>query len=262
MSSTIDNNSPTPVPPPPPPPEGPAAEPGSSSFDRMAGVIMSPAETFESVARRPDWVTPLLVILSIALLAGILIATRVDFRSLARESMEMNPRTAEIPADRVESMVGFTATTMRISTYLNPILQAIALLLVASVLQISFRLFGGDTTFKQAFSVTLYSWIPRVIKGLIGLVVLFSKSDLGIFDLQNPVMSNLGFLSDPKSNPLLYAVLSSVDLFAIWSVVLLTIGFSVASRLSRGKSAAIVFGWWIVVNLFSLIGPALQMLRR
>jgi hypothetical protein len=223
---------------------------------------MSPAETIESIRRRPDWGVPLTVILSIALLAGILISTRVDFRSLARETMEMNPRTAELPADRVESMVGFTATTMRISTYLNPFIQAIALLIVAAVLQVSFRLFGGDTTFRQAFSVTLYSWIPRVIKGVVGLAVLFSKSDLGIFDLQNPVMSNLGFLGDPKANPLLYAVLSSVDLFAIWSVILLVIGFSVASRLSRGKSAAIVFSWWIAINLFSLIGPALQMLRR
>jgi hypothetical protein len=260
MSSSNETDFPASVPPPPEPPA--PAEPKPNSFERIAGVIMSPAETFESIRLRPDWVVPLAIIVSLALVSGILVSTRVDFRSLAREAMEMNPRTADIPADRLDSMVNFTAMTMRVSSYLNPFLQAIALLLVAAVLQVSFRLFGHDATFRQAFSTTLYAWMPRLIKGCVALAVIFSKSDLGIFDLQNPVMSNLGFLADPKTNPLLYAVFSSVDLFSIWSVILLVIGFGVITRASRGKSAAIVIGWWVVVNLFSLIGPAMQMLRR
>lgn len=255
MTSTIDSNPPASAPP-------PSAEPKPSSFDRFIGVLMSPRETFESIARRPGWGVPLIVILVLSLVTAILIATRVDFNSVAREAMDMNPNMSQMPADRVETAVKFTAATMKIGTYASPVLFAGALVIIAAVLMFSFRLFAGEGNFQQALSVTLYSWVPRLIKSIVGTIVLFTKQDIGIYDLQNPVMSNLGFLADPKSNPLLYGLCSSFDLFTLWSLVLMIIGFSVISKVSRGKSAGIVVGWWIVVNLFSLIGPAMQMMRR
>jgi hypothetical protein len=42
-----------------------------------------------------------------------------------------------------------------------------------------------------------------------------------------------------------------IDLFEIWSIVLTVIGVSVVAKVSKGKAAAVVVGWWI---LFILIG--------
>lgn len=253
MTSTIDSDTPSASVP---------AEPKPNGFQRIAGVIVAPVDTFLSIARRPDWVVPFLAIAILSLASGILIATKVDFNALAHEAMEMNPNTAQIPADRLESSIKFTAAIMKVSAYANPLLMALALVIVAAVLMVSLRLFAGEITFLQAFSVTLYAWMPRLVKQIIGTIVIFSRNEVSILDLQNPVVSNLGFLADPKTNPVLYAIASSVDLFAIWSVILMIIGLAIASRLSRGRSAAIVVGWWVVINLLSLIGPAMQMMRK
>jgi hypothetical protein len=243
---------------PAPPSEG---TPKPDSFQRIVGVLMAPNETFASIARQPDWVVPLVIILVVSLLTGVLIAQHVNFNDLAREAMEMNPRTAQLPSDRVDTMVRFTAGMMKVSAYASPFLSIVILLVVAGAMLLTFRMFGGEGNFKQAFSATTYGWYPRLIKGILGGAVILSRKSISIFDLQNPLLSNLGFLFDPKSNPLPYALASSVDLFTIWSVVLLLIGFSALSRLSRARSAAIVVGWWIIVNLFALIGPAMQSLR-
>jgi len=77
-------------------------------------------------------------------------------------------------------------------------------------------------------------------------------------DLQNPLRSNLGFLFDPKLHPVAFAFTSSFDIFAIWSLILYIIGFSAISRLSRGKTAAVIIVLWIVVVMLTLIGPAFQ----
>lgn len=251
--STIDPRAPSaPVPPAPKP----------NPFQRIIGVFISPGETFASIARKPDWVIPVLIIVVISLVSGVLIAQRVDFTALAREAMEMNPQAASMPADRMETSVRFTAGMMKVSTYLSPFLSVIVLLIVSAVLQLVVRLFGGEGSFLQAFSTTTYAWYPRVVKGVLATVVILSRSSLSIFDLQNPLMSNLGFLFDPKTQPLQFALASSLDIFAIWSVILLIIGFSEVSRLSRAKSAVIVIGLWLVVNLLALIGPAMQTLRK
>jgi len=244
----------------PQPPSQPAAKP--NPFARIVGVLMSPGETFASIASRPDWVVPAAIILLLALAGSLLIATKVDFQALGREAIEMNPRAAEMSASQAESAAGMTAGIMRISTFLSPVLVLLALLVVSAILLVSFRAMGGEGDFRAAFAVTVYAWFPRVIKGLLGLIVLMSRQSISMLELQNPLMSNLGFLFDPRTKPLQFALASSIDIFTIWSVILLVIGFAAMARVSRAKSAAIVVGWWIVVNLVSLIGPAMQAMRR
>lgn len=255
---TIDSNPPASV----PPPDIPAVEPKPSFFDRLIGVIMAPGETFASIARRPDWVGPFLAIFILTLVSGILIGTRADFNSIARETMANNPRMENASADQIDSASKMTGAIMKVSSFVSPVFVVVVLLVVASILMVSFRLFAGDITWAQAWSITVWAWMPRVIKGIVAMIVMFTKSDIGMLDLQNPVMSNLGFLADPKTNLLAWTALSSIDLFAIWSVVLLIIGFSIASKLSRAKSATIVLAWWVLINLASLIGPAMQTMKK
>jgi len=76
------------------------------------------------------------------------------------------------------------------------------------------------------------------------------------------VKSNLGFLTDPKDHSILFAFLSSFDVFTIWTVVLLIIGFAIISRVSRAKSAAIVVAMWFVAIAIKLGFAALGTLGK
>ena len=42
-----------------------------------------------------------------------------------------------------------------------------------------------------------------------------------------------------------------IDIFEIWSVLLTTLGISIVAKVSRGKAAAAVIGWWLI---FVLVG--------
>jgi hypothetical protein len=81
-------------------------------------------------------------------------------------------------------------------------------------------------------------------------------------ELATILRSNLAFLTTMKANPLLFVLLSKLDIFTVWLLALFIIGFAFVAKFSKAKSAAIVIGLWIVVVLFSLIGPAIQMARR
>jgi hypothetical protein len=63
------------------------------------------------------------------------------------------------------------------------------------------------------------------------------------------VASNLGGLVDPTSSHFLYSVLSAIDIFNIWVLILTGIGYSCVTRVKRGTCMAVVFGWWVVVTL-------------
>jgi hypothetical protein len=230
--------------------------PTPNPVQRIIGVIFSPDVTMASIAKRPDWVLPLVLLLITSLAAGIIIAQHVDFVSATREAMEQNKN---MTPEQVDRALKFTAAIGKVLTYLSPVLSLIGLLVIAGVLLLAFRLFGGEGDIKQAFSVTCYASVPSIIKSVITLIVMLARG--GIVPVQQMatlIRTNLGFLADMKVNPMAFALYSSFDIFSVWFLALMIIGFAYVSRLSKAKSAGIIISLWFVVLLLKLIGPALQ----
>jgi hypothetical protein len=230
-------------------------EPKPNPFSRIVGVIVSPEATFQSIARRPDWVVPLVLWMLLSLISGALIVRKVDFAAAAREQIEQQKN---VPPEQVDRMVRMGVAVGKVIAYCAPIWTALIFVIVAGVLLITFRLFGGEGTFKQAFSVTLYGWVPKILQGIILLVILCIKPAVSAEGMRTLIRSNPGFLVDMKTNPMAFALLSSLDIFTIWTLVLLIIGFAIFTRASKAKSAAIIISWWIVIVLFKLIPAAIQ----
>jgi hypothetical protein len=239
----------------------PAAEPKPNSFARIFGALFSPDETFASIARRPTWVAPLLVLIVLSILSGFLLAPRVDWAAPAREAMEARRDVTPEQMDRAVRMGGAMG---KVIAYFGPLFLVIVMLIVAGILLLAFRMFGGEGTFGQAWAATLYANMPNVIKSIAVIVILVIRGTTQMSPMALPtlVRSNLAFLFDPKDNPMAFSLAANVDLFSIWVLVLLIIGFAHLARVSKGKSAAIVISLWIVKDLLSLIGPALQSLRK
>lgn len=232
--------------------------PKPNSFERIAGVFFSPTETFASIARQPNWGLPLVLMLVVSLISGIVIANRVDFTSAARDAIEQNKN---IPPDRVEGAVKMSVAIGKVASYCAPIFSVVGFLVIAGVLLLAFRLMGGEGNFKQAFSVSVYAWMPALLKSIITLAVLLTREGMGAEDLAIAVRSNLGFLVSMKSNPMAFAVLTSLDIFTIWVLILFSIGFAYVSHLSKAKSAAIVVTLWLVSVVFKLVPAAIRSLR-
>jgi hypothetical protein len=234
-----------------------AAAPATGTFQRIAGVIMSPASTFEDIARKPNIIGPLILSIVISIVATVLIVPRVDFMATYREALEAQGMT---PA-QMERPLRMAAAVGKSIAYFGPVIQLVAFAVIAGVLLVAFRMFGGEGDFKQAFSALLYAWVPLFIKNIAGTIVLLTRKTLTLTDLTNPLRSNLAFAVDMKSSPLLFSLLESLDVFKIWTLILLIVGFAAISRLSKARSAAIVITLWVFVVLAKVGGAAIGAAR-
>jgi hypothetical protein len=236
-------------------------EPKPNSFSRIAGVLFAPSETFASIVRRPDFVVPLVVIMVISLLTGILVAEKVDYKVLMRDQIESSPNASRIPSDMKEKQISIGAGVAKALTFFAPITSVVALVIIAAIFFAAFKVFGGEGDFMQGFSITVYAWIPQLIRAVLSIVPIMTKKSLTMNSLQNPVASNLGYFIDAKLHPVLAAFLGSLDLFTIWTLILITIGFATMSRFPRLKSALIVLSIWAIKIFFSVGMGALAALR-
>ena len=237
----------------------PAPAPKKNVFQRIAGVLFAPAETFEEIARRPDILAPLILLIVIGFGTTILMIPRMDFDSMVRQQMEQSGRQMS-DAD-MERATRMGAAFGKVMAYVSPVWTAIAYVVIAAVLLFVFRLMGGEGTFRQAFSATLYSFVPMAIYGIVMAIVVTARGSFDPTTAASLVKSNLSFLVDFSENRVLYALLSSIDLFSIWTVALLTFGFAALSRLTRAKSAVIVVSLWIFTIVVKLAFAALAASR-
>ena len=230
-------------------PPAPVAAPPKSSIERIIGALFSPDETFRDIAAKPDILIPLVIILVLSTIVGIVLAPRLEFDSLRTQMAAKNPNLAPEDIDRMVKMAGAIG---KVSSYASPILVACSFVIIAAVLLLAFRLFGGEGTFRQAFSITIYAWIPRVIQSVILTVIISIKGTADVNDVPTLVRSNPAVFVDMADHPVLFSFLSTFDLFTIWTVVLLIIGFAYMSRFTRARSATIILSIWAFITVVKL----------
>lgn len=247
----------------PPPPAVPQPAPEKSSgFGRLIGVLFSPDQTFASIARRPDFVVPLVLFLLFGIVGAIVFAQKADFVSAARAQMEER----HMSQDQMDRALKIQGSIAKVFTYASPIFTIIFFLAAAAILMLAYRVMGGEGEFLHYFSVFLYSWVPRFLQSCILTGVMAARADKTDVQLL-PVLvrSNLGFLADLKTQPVLFSLLSSLDVFTIWSIVLMIIGFAHVSKMSKGKSAGIMITLWgfvIAIKLgFAALGAMMARSR-
>lgn len=246
---------------PPAQPVAPAA-PTRNTFQRIAGVFFAPDETFADIARRPDILWPLIILTLVGFLTTAVIMPHLDMDAMVAQQAEMmqkkNPNMSD--AD-IERMGRITKTMGRISGWLGPLFIIIGYVVIALVLWGAFRVMGGDGDFLQSLSTTLYAYMPRMLLGgIIATVVILMRGTVNPMEMATVVKTNPAFLVDMKEQPLLFSLLSSFDVFVLWTLFLLSVGFSKVARVSKAKAAMIIVALWlvtVVVKLgFAAIGAA------
>lgn len=118
-------------------------------------------------------------------------------------------------------------------------------LLQGLIYNIFMPLLGGTGFYQYGVTVAVFAaWISTVGNFLKSILMRITKSPIIHFDL--------GVLMIGK-NTYLSRVLTHVDLFTIWGLIVAGVGLSVLYTVNRKKAMLFVFGIWIIyVLLFAL----------
>jgi len=243
--------SPEPAPGPPPlvmpsepPPLSKMSEPA-----RLAGVFFSPGKAFADIARRPRWWIP--VILSAILSTVYLNAftQRVGWESVIRPAMEKNQSTQNMPVQQREQLIRTTAGLYKYVGYWSILISLLSVFIIAVILMFLFdTMMSAGIGLKRMMAIVAYAFLPMMIYTALSMVVLFLK-DPDEFNLQNPLMFNVGAYLSTDAPAALRSLGSSIDLFSLWVIVLLAIGISAAAhKISFGKAlAGVALPWALYV---------------
>lgn len=232
-------------------PESPA---GLSTISRITNVFFAPSTTFSDLKRDPSWWVAWLLISVSLLTFALAIRQKVGFRQLVQNDIAASPaRSAQLekaPPESREQQLEIGGKIAAYIWYAMPILLMVIYSIVAAVLMGTFNFgLGTEVPFRLALAVVFYSFLPGIIKWLLGAILLFAGASTEGFDARNPLATNLGYFLNRVDHPVLNALGSSVDIFGIWIMILLGIGFASVSKAKRSTAIAVVATWYVVVTL-------------
>jgi hypothetical protein len=181
---------------------------------------------------------------------------QVGWERVAENQIRQNPKQEEAMASLTpEQRAGRMQVTAKIYRYTSFGSFAFILIFVAIFSLIYWASFnfglGAKTTFGQMFAVCMYAGLPRLLTGLLTIVTLLFGNSADSYDIKNPVGTNLAYFM-PDSGPALKAALSFFDVIGLWNLVLLVIGTAIVAKVSTGKAAAVIVGWWVFGLLISV----------
>ncbi len=235
------------------PPAAPAPVPGRNPWGMLWSVLIEPRAVFESLRAKPAWLPPVLVYWVVAMAVGLLAIPKSIDLSLD-QVLKQSPGTDPEQLRRMITLTGYITV---------PISTAIAVagmsLLVAGILTLLGTMAGGEGSFMQVWSASLYAAVPASVFGALikGLMVLTTPGS-GLKTLS----TSLAMLLKPASfgTPLYYA-LSIFDPFSLWGLALLTIGLAVVLKFPTRKAAFLTVPLWLVGQGLAVAMTALSASR-
>jgi hypothetical protein len=228
------------------------------AMGRIFGALFSPGETFPDIARKPTWFAALLLITLINLSLNVVLASHVDWISVTQKQIEKSKfasaRFDQLNDQQKTQAYAQQATFGKVGRYVGGVcVMPILALLGGLVYMGAFNILGGASVkYSTAFALAIFAHIPMALHDILGIPIVLLKDPTAI-NPQNVVASNIGALLGPDA-PLWQTVLGqSIDVFSIWSMILVAIAFTAANprKLTFGKSLGIVL---TVFAVFMVIG--------
>ncbi len=235
-----------------------------SSWGRLIGALVAPGETFRSIAERPTWLLPLLLLTLLGAAVGFVMQSKVDPEELVRGQMGMFKM--EVPEEQIEKAIDDLenrSTAATVALNLGGMLFWVALFaFLALLFWVAFKLFGSEVGYKQSFATTLHSFMPLAVAYLLNLPLMMQRESLSFQDLQEGgvLMSSLKALAPEDASAVTEALLGSFDLFTIWTLILLTIGYKMVAKVSTAVASGIVILLWLVY-VVGKVGIAAALMR-
>ena len=218
----------------------------SSSFGRLIGVIVSPGKTFRSICERPTWLVAFLVVVLSPVIPTIIAMPKMDWEGITKAQLER--MDVQLPQDQLEKRIEMTEKIGPYFAYLAPVFFAIGLLLFALVFWGAFTLAGGELGFKRSLAVVSHGMVPVVVSTILSIPVILGIDKIGadVAEQGSYIKSNLAAFAPEGANAVVLNLLSHLDVFSLWSLVLLIIGFAYCAKVKQSTSAITVILLWLV----------------
>ncbi|MCG7532895.1 YIP1 family protein [Psychrobium sp. MM17-31] len=231
----------------------------NSSPMALVNIFVEPKSVFDNLKANKKWaIAGMLLIIGITAVSSVMFFGGMSSSWIVEQQLmaagDMSPAEREAAREAMTMMADYVGIMAAVSA---AIFVPVVSLLFATYYLIIGKTAGGaepELSFGDWFTFTIWTQMPSIINTL-GFMALFlsaATADLPLSMANYASLNQLVFNYGPTDS--LYAWAESLNLFAIWSVILAAVGFNRCLKTSMVKSALfavlpliVIFGAWFII---------------
>ncbi len=202
-------------------------------------IIFSPTKAFQGIDKKPKWLIAFSVIA-----VGTFIVNYLSLPFIVQVAKLSIP--PGMSPNEFENKFN-TMKLMLIIGIFSPLFLLIGFLFIALILWLIISLFSDEADFKKTFSMVVHCGIIPFLGSVLTLIILQLR---GVNSIKSAVDAQVSlgldiFLRSQDLSLPFKVFLSNINVFSIWWVLLLALGISITSKISKTKSAFIAIFLWL-----------------
>lgn len=210
----------------------------SNPVSRLWRIIVSPGRTFKEIKADPRFLIPALLLIIVSLGISYWCAPQ------SKAWMVDYYTKLKTPPDQIARSIKYFFVWM---VGMCLVKMPFYWLVEAAMLSIYNQLSVGEARFKQFYALAVYAYIPVFFFNLIfSLVTKFMGFQAALQLSLGP-----GLLLGYVKQGFLFYLLSQMDIFSVWSLVLLVLGGAVLMNKRKSGLAIYMTVFWLLYVLFS-----------
>ncbi len=224
--------------------------PEGNVFSRLCWTIVSPAKLYADIDRSPTWWQPWIWVSVIGML-GLYVAAPVN---LAVMKLNLGGQAPEQVQKTIEMMEKYSL----VGYFFVPFAALLQALIVSAIGYVVLSIVITQGAFRKYFTLYLYSNIIVSVGAVISSLLVRMKGIDSIQSIRDAMISfGLDFLV-PEGHKFLEAVAASINVFSIWSFVIIALGLMHLFRATVNQAILAVIPLWLVNVVFGLIMAAIR----
>jgi hypothetical protein len=213
-------------------------------FSRLVGVIVSPADTFKSIVAHPKWLGAVLVV---AILVGAgqfaFLSTQVgQDATLDQQIRTMEGFGVKITPEMQQGMEAGLGNARYWSLIGVLVMSFVFTFIIAGIGYVVFNsMMGGAATYKQVMAIVAHAGSVSLLGQVFTIPLNYARETVSS-------ATNLSvFLPFLEEGSVLARFAGMIDIFLIWWLVVLAIGFAVLYRRKSGPIFASFAGVYVAI---------------
>jgi hypothetical protein len=214
---------------------------------RLLWMFSSPARVFDDIKEnRVHWVQPWLI-LSVLYVVITWIGLPVQ-----RALLELNP--GNLPTEQLDQQLEMVDKYGPAQLVFAPALVLIMGLILAGISYVLVTVLSRAATFKQYFTLTLFTSIIGAVGYLLTTAVVRLRGTENIMEPGDAQFSLSLRVLAPEDSAALKGLLGTFEFFAIWGFILLVMGLRRIFGMSLGAAIACLIPVWLISAALAIVG--------
>src|SRR5437867_3874205 len=132
----------------------------------------SPAESMFLLSKKPRVLLPLIIVAVLQLGVGLVSLSRLDFGQIALRQIERSPRGANLSEEQKQNAARVSRQLAPVFVAFGTIAPALFVTIAAGLYFGIFSMLGRTAGFKAFYAVTLFAYIPLLVRQFASVVQL------------------------------------------------------------------------------------------